>query len=57
MDFINVNEFFVFLVFYSIHCKKSCPTTSSSDLGNAIVTAFDDMRELYAAELATPISN
>ena len=55
--FYNVNEFCPFLVFYSIHCKKSCPTTSSTDLGNAIITAFDDMRELYAVELATPISN
>jgi hypothetical protein len=43
-DYLYVN----IPVYFSIHSKRSCPTTSSEKFGEAIKTAFDDMKGLYA---------
>jgi hypothetical protein len=35
------------LVFFSVHCKKSCPTTDSLQFREALDDAFKDMKNLF----------
>ena len=36
-----------FAVNFSVHSKRSCPTTSTDEMCDAICKAFDDMKALF----------
>ena len=36
---------------FSVHSRRSCPSTDSTAFGNAICKAMDDLKELYQKEL------